>query len=191
MNHLIFNVAKGNLLSTIYGMDENKNNRVFVLDSNGRLVLSSSLAIDIAVDNLDIRDLNSTRDILTVTSTDLDIRNLSGTQDSVQIYNKTYVEDSDSGTIVALGTRNFLTKNVSNYKINNYLVRNIGGVALTIALQIAPIDVENYYVNDGSSFNLLAGGSTIFTPSKLMKYARIRVSAVLLGSVTVNYFGQS
>lgn len=101
------------------------------------------------------------------------------------------MEDSDSGTIIALGTRIFLTKNISSYQNNYYLVRNTGGVAVTVTLQIAPDNIENYYVNSGTQFNIIAGGSKLFTPSNLMKYARIRVSALLLGSATVNYFGQS
>lgn len=143
--------------------------------------------------SLDVRNLNSLEDNITISATNLNIRNLNGEQDSVQMYNKSYIEDSESGDIIALGTRYFLTKNISNYKNNNYLVRNIGGVAVTITLQIAPIDNDNYYVNDGSDFNLLSGSTKIFMPSKLMKFARIKVSALLVlgGSVTVKYFGQS
>ncbi len=92
---------------------------------------------------------------------------------------------------MALGVRNFLPKDISRFASNYYSVVNVGGVGVTVTLQIAPIDSDSRYVNDGSSFSLVAGGTQIFTPSKLMRYARIRVSAVLLGSVIVNYFGQA
>ncbi|MEW8956697.1 DUF6385 domain-containing protein [Clostridium sp.] len=190
-NFLIFNNTPSELNLAVYGSDIGGNLKPFSTDSSGGLILSSSLSESIVANDLDIRNLNSSMDSVTISATDLDIRNLNGSQDSVKISNRTYAEDSDSGTIVALGTRIFLTKNISNYKNNSYLVRNTGGVAVTITLQVAPIDSESYYVDDGSGFNLLAGGSRVFRPSVLMKYARIKVTAVLLGSVTVNYFARS
>lgn len=189
MNIKIFTAA--NLFSTLYGIDQDNNNKIFRTDSNGKLILSPLMTINTEASNLDIRNLNVTRDTSKISATDLDIRNLAGNQDSIFIYNKSYVEDSDSGTIVALGTRTFLPKDTSNYSNNIYLVRNTGGVAVTVTLQIAPSDIESYFVNIGSSFNLLAGSATIINPSNTMKYARITVSTLLLGSVTVDYFGQS
>jgi len=191
VNTKIYNITTNSLLSTLYGLDTDNNNKIFTTDSNGKLVLSPLITIDTEASNLDIRNLNVTRDTASITATDLDIRNLDGTQDSIQIYNKSYVEDFDSGTIVALGTGFFLTKDTSNYSNNIYLVRNTGGVAVTVTLQIAPSNNDSYFVNSGSQFDLVAGSSTLFAPSNSMKYARIKVSALLLGSVTVNYFGQS
>lgn len=185
------NINENNLKAALYGTDLSQNVRIFTIDSDGKLILSPELSIDVVSDNLDLRSVNSTRDSITISATDFDIRSLNGTQDSVQIYNKSFVEDSDSGTILALGTRIFLTKNIGNYKNNIYVVRNTGGVAVTLTLQIAPVDIDNYYINSGSQFNLLAGGIQIFTANNLMKYARISVSALLLGSVTVYYFGQA
>lgn len=191
VNNKIINQIANNLLSSVYGIDTDNNNQIFIVDSNGELILSPLITINVEASNLDIRDLNIIRDSATITANDLDIRNLNGNQDSIQIYSKSYVEDSDSGTIVAFGTRTFLTKDTSNYSNNVYLVRNTGGVAVTVTLQIAPSNTESYFVNSGSEYNLIIGGATLFTPSNTMKYARIKVSAVLLGSVTVNYFGQS
>ncbi|KUO72306.1 MAG: hypothetical protein APF81_21625 [Desulfosporosinus sp. BRH_c37] len=191
VNNKIFDVTSNNLSSTLYGTDEDNNNKIFSIDSNGKLILSPLLTINVEASNLDIRNLNVTRDNAIITANDLDIRSLDGNQDSIQIYNKSYVEDFDSGTIVALGTRTFLTKDTSNYSKNIYLVRNTGGVAVTVTLQIAPSNTESYFVNSGSQFDLIVGGATIFNPSNTLKYARIKVSALLFGSVTVNYFGQS
>lgn len=187
----MFNGNANNLSSIIYGVDQEQNKEIFATDPTGRMILSPQLSVDIAADNLDIKDLTSLRDSLTILASQLDIRNLSGTADTVENYNNAFAEDADSGTIAALGTRIFLAKNISNYRRNYYVVRNTGGVAVTVTLQIAPADIENYYVNSGSQFNLLAGSTSVFTPNSLSKYARVRVSAVLLGSVTVNYFGQA
>jgi len=195
-NFNIFILNKINILNRIGGIKVN--NKIFDVTSNnlsstlnGKLILSPLLTINVEASNLDIRNLNVTRDNAIITANDLDIRSLDGNQDSIQIYNKSYVEDFDSGTIVALGTRTFLTKDTSNYSKNIYLVRNTGGVAVTVTLQIAPSNTESYFVNSGSQFDLIVGGATIFNPSNTLKYARIKVSALLFGSVTVNYFGQS
>lgn len=166
-------------------------NLPFVTDEQGRFILSPTLSTDIVAENLSIRDLTPTRDNLEIGATDLDIRNLSGTRDSVMIYGRDFAEGVESGTIVALGARNFLPRDISVYGSNHYEVINTGGVGVTVTVQIAPVDNDNYYVNDGSSFSLIAGGTQIFTPSRLMKFSRIRVTAVLLGSVTVSYFGQT
>jgi hypothetical protein len=163
----------------------------FTTDAQGRLILSPSLAVDIRADNLDTRDLTVSRDSLAMLSSSLEIRDLTGARDSVKILNRNYAEDTESGTILALGTRIFLTKDISRYASNHYSVTNTGGIGVTVTLQIAPADSESYYVNDGSDFSLIAGGTQIFTPSRFMKFARISVFAVLLGSVTVNYFGQA
>lgn len=190
-NFIAFNNTPSDLKLAIYGTTSGGELKPFSSDSSGKLIISSSLTETVVANSLDIRNISSITDSITVTATTLNIRNLNGTQDSVKVYNRNFVEDSDSGTIVALGTRIFLPKNIGSYKNNIYLVRNTGGVAVTITLQVSPIDSEAYYVDDGTGFSLLAGGSRLFKPSILMKYARIKVTAVLLGSVTVNYFGQS
>ncbi|WP_027631869.1 DUF6385 domain-containing protein [Clostridium hydrogeniformans] len=190
-NFIAFNNTPSDLKLAIYGTTSGGELKPFSSDSSGKLIISSSLTETVVANSLDIRNISSITDSIAVTATTLNIRNLNGTQDSVKVYNRNFVEDSDSGTIVALGTRIFLSKNIGSYKNNIYLVRNTGGVAVTITLQVAPIDSEAYYVDDGTGFSLLAGGSRLFKPSILMKYARIKVTAVLLGSVTVNYFGQS
>ncbi|KGK90938.1 hypothetical protein DP73_05655 [Desulfosporosinus sp. HMP52] len=155
------------------------------------MILSPLLLINIETTDLDLRNFNQVRDNVTLSASSLDIRNFDGARDSFQINRKFPVEDSDSGTIIALGTRTFLTKDISNYRNNYYLVINTGGVAVTATLQISPVDIDTYYVNSGSQFNILAGDKIIFSPNHLMKYARVSVSALLLGSVIINYFGQS
>jgi hypothetical protein len=139
-------------------------------DDVGRLVAASSAAIPI-------------------TAAGLGIRSLSGAADSVTTAGQSWAYDSDSGAI-GLGARYFLARNVSRFSRNTYIVANTGSVILSITLQIAPVDSDSYYVNDGSAFNLLIGGTYTFEPSVLMKYARVRASGVL-GSAAVYYFGQT
>lgn len=190
MNNIIFSNDASQLQAAVYGIN-GTNVRPIAVDTSGQAIITSTFTTSITAVDFDIRNLSLAGDSALVTANNLDIRNLSGTQDSVKLYNRASVDDTESGTIVALGSRNFLTKNISMYRKNSYVVINQGGVAVTINLQIAPIDNDSYYINDGSDFNLLVGGRATFVPSKLTKYARIRVSAVLLGSVTVYYFGQA
>jgi len=61
-----------------------------------------------------------------------------------------------------------------------------------VQLQIAPVDIDAYYVNDGAEFELVAGGVVLLRPSRLMRYARVRVAALLqIGTVNVQYFGRA
>ncbi len=171
MNQKIFNQTAEQMAALIFGTSSTGVVPVST-DAGGKPVVSSADTIPIEAD-------------------DLNIRGLSGAADSVDVYGQSWAQDSDSGTIVGLGSRNFLTKNISLYARNTYLVVNTGSVALGITLQLAPADNDNLYVNDGSAFDLLIGDSHLFEPSRLMKYARIRIAALLLGSATVYYFGQT
>lgn len=64
-------------------------------------------------------------------------------------------------------------------------------VSVNITLQIAPTNTDAFYVNDGSTFNLIGQSSAIFVPTRFMKYARINVFALALANVTVYYFYQT
>ncbi len=192
INESIFNYAKARYKSAIYASASGENLPLRT-DTAGRPVLSPSLFVPITATDFDIRPLSPASDSLFITGTDIDVRGLSGAQDSVEIRGKTYVTDSESGSIQILSSSTFLTKNLSSYKTNVYHVRNTGiGVAVTVSLEIAPADIDSYYVTDGSSFSLIAGGNLIFVPSMLMKFARIRITAALaVGNAAVNYFAQS
>ena len=164
---------------------------VFLADAGGKLLLSPS-TLDVSAAGLDIRSLTTTLDSANITANNLGIRNLSGGQDSVQMYGLANVTDSVTATLTALQTIYLLTKNTGNYRSNTYMVNNTStNIVVTITLQLAPVDSDAYYVADGSDFNLIAGGTAFFTPSKLMKYARLQLSAALLGSAVAFYFGRS
>lgn len=164
-----------------------------VTDSIGRMVLSPDLTIGTEANALDIRPLNEAWDMPSITVSNLAIRDLTGTRDNLTLFRQSFLEASESGQILALSSRNFLPTDIGAYRKNTFYVRNTSGlsISVTVTLQLAPINNDSYYVDDGSSFNLIGGNTVIFQPSKLMKYARIRVSAVLLANVTVYYFGQT
>jgi hypothetical protein len=190
MNHLVFNTDSENFKSNGYGL-AGTNARAFLVDGQGKLQLSPA-TLNAFATNLDIGDLNAGADQVTITAINLDIRNLNGEQDSLQIYSRSTASDSVSATLLALQTVNLLTENVGPFRHNTYFVKNTSiGVAVTISLQLAPLNNDSYFVTDGSAFSLIAGGTITFTPSKVSKYARIQLSSLLLGSVQAFYFGQS
>lgn len=194
MNNYIFNTQIKHLLMVGYGKSEPDG--LFapvVTDSTGKMILSPDLTIEAEADALDIRHLNGIQDSSSVTVANLDIRDLAGTRDNLELFRQSFDTATESGVIVAASARNFLPRDISAYRGNTFYVRNTSAlsVSVTVTLQIAPINDDNYYVNDGTSFNLIGGSTAIFQPSRLMKYARIRVSALLLANVTVYYFGRT
>ncbi len=194
MNDHIFNTPIKHLLMTGYGKSEQDDFFTsIVTDEAGRMILSNSLNIETQANALDIRSLDWLQDSATITTSDMDIRSLTGERDSLALAGQSFAEATESGTIVALSSRNFLPRDLSAYRQNTFYVRNTSAlsVSVSINLQIAPINNDSYYVNDGSSYNLVGGSIAIFQPSQLMRYARIRVSALLLANVTVYYFGQT
>lgn len=171
LNQQLFNQSPQQMTAAIFGAHLSGPGAIRS-DSSGELIASSGAAIPIEANALDIRAL-------------------SGATDSALVYGQSSAYDSESALIVGLGSYDFLPKNVGPYSRNTYMAVNTGSVALSVTLQIAPVDNDAYYVNDGSAFDLLVGNTHTFEPSRLMKYARIHVTAVVLGSATVYYFGQT
>ena len=164
-----------------------------VTDNAGRMILSNQINIDTQAHALDIRPLSGAQDSASMTASNVDIRTLTGERDHLGISSRFSAEAQESAVIVALGVRNFLPRDLSAYSENVYYVQNTSAlsISVTINLQIAPVNNDSYYINDGSSYSLIGGGTAVFEPSKLMRYARIRVSATLLANVTVYYFGRA
>ncbi len=163
-------------------------------DSVGRLILSPDLTIQVQSGGLDIRPLSASQDSVTITASNLDIRNLSGTQDGLAFDRMLSLETSTTSQVPSLGTVRLLTTNVSIYRQNTFYVSNASGLAIgvSVALEIAPVDIDSYYMTDGSSFNLFGGDARTFQPTRLLKYARIRVTSLLsLANITVYYFGRA
>ncbi len=153
-------------------------------------MVTSPTALSVTAADLTIRSLSAATDSALITGSDVDIRNLSGGQDSLKLHSSATAEDSESGSLLVPGTRTFLTKDISAYESVSYLVIN-GGVAVTVSLEIAPVDSDDYYETDGSSFVLIAYGKVLLTPSKLTQYARVRMSALALATATVYFFAQA
>ena len=163
-------------------------------DSMGRLILSPDLIIPVQSGGLSIRPLNDNQDSVTITASNLDIRNLAGTQDGLAFDRMLSAENSTTSQVPSLGTVRLLTTNVSAYRQNTFYVSNTSGfsIGVSVALEIAPADIDSYYMTDGSSFNLFGGDAMTFQPTRLLKYARIRVTSLLsLANITVYYFGRA
>lgn len=191
INHQISNRRPG-LKAQILGQ-EGGQGRAFRADGEGRLLLSPSLVVPAAADDLDIRSLDAARDSVLVTASGLDIRPLSGASDSVTLYGNAFVEDTISTTVS--GTTALLTRDISLYRENSFFIRNQSlGASLTLAIQVAP-------VNDADLFTTIAGGTGsisglgnfVGAVTIPMRFARLQVTVTGGGSANVvaYYFGRA
>ena len=193
MNGLIISPKARNLRMAGFGKyAENAPPAPVATDSAGRMILSPELDLQVQAAGLDIRPLQESRDSTAFTVSNLDIRDLSGSRDAVEFAQSASVSDVQSSQIPILGTVFFLPKDVSPYRQNAYYVRNTSlSVGVTVTLEIGPQNADAFYVADSSAFSLLGGNTLLLVPSKLMRYARVRVSGLLsLANVTAYYFGR-
>jgi hypothetical protein len=189
MNQLIFNRTSKELQALFYGMSGSVPIAVAV-DSSGAFLISAQSAVPITAVNLDIRNLTQSRDTVNVTATNLDIRDLNGAQDSVQVYNESFVE-SFTSTNVTSGTNILLTTNIGSYSGNSFFLRNTGGSTVTVTLQIAPVDDNNYYVTHIAAQGVSAGSNYLQAVTLPIKYARLSVAANTTVSVVAYYNGRA
>lgn len=190
INHQISNRRPG-LKAQILGR-EGGSLSAFRTDGQGRLLLAPGLAVPAAADGLDIRPLTPARDSLLIGGAGIDIRPLEGGTDSLARSQGRTAFAQASGSLI-IGAQYFLPRDISPYRTNIYRVQLTGVSALAyVQLQIAPVDNGDYYVPDGGEFELLGGGVVFLQPTRLARYARVRVSALLsLGTITVHYFGRA
>lgn len=194
MNRLIRNPRADRLRVTGYGLGPDEGLLPVRLDGDDRPVPSADNAWTIQAGNLGIRPLTHQADSALITAADLDVRSLSGNADAVQMSRQSSASASASAPVGLLIPVFFLPTDVSSMRQNAFVVANraLLGLSVRISLQIAPVNDDAYYVNDGSSYDLIAGGIQTFTPSKLMRWARIRVIALLsTAPVEVYYFGRT
>jgi len=190
MNNLVFNNTAKNLSAVVYGYDPNVLDYFpIAVDSNGLILFSPSGIVTVTATNFDIRYLNSSTDSVTVTATNLDIRNLSGDTDSVTTYAKNYVEDNIS-TSVPSGQTPVLTKDISPFSENSFFIRTVSGALITVTLQVAPEDNDDYYY-DLATQTVPVSSNAIFTVTAPMKYARLRVQASTNTAIIAYYNGRA
>lgn len=175
MNNLVFNKHVRSLKAAIYGQYSSEPVPI-AADVDGNFVFSPASQITVTASNLDIRSLTSARDTVNVTAVDFDIRNLSGTQDSIAISAKGFVEVQATQTIPANSTVNLLTREIGPYTQNSYFLRNtnVAG-SITVTLQIAPVDDDDFYVS-GTSTSVSASSNYLTAVATLMRYARLQVN---------------
>ncbi|KGK90939.1 hypothetical protein DP73_05660 [Desulfosporosinus sp. HMP52] len=188
-NYLVFNCDASKLKTMIYGVDGNQF-RPIAVDSSGMFLFSPLSIVTVTATNLDIRSLSSDQDSVFVVASNLDIRNLSGTQDSVQVSSQGFVEDTIT-TTVASGTTYLLTKNISQYSQNSFFIRNNGSSTINVTLQVAPVDIETYYVDNSSTQSVSASSNNITSTTVAMKFARLKVVASTNTNVVAFYNGRA
>lgn len=163
-------------------------------DSQGRMILSPGLDPQVQSNALDIRPLAENRDSVTCTVSELSVRGLTGERDSLSISRKESATATQTDQILIGGTVYFLPTDIGAYRQTSFYVSNVGlSVGVNVALEIAPQNTDSYYVTDVSSGVLLGGQTVLLSPTRLMRYARIRVSAILtliVATVTVHFFGR-
>ncbi|NLY43357.1 MAG: hypothetical protein GX066_05190 [Clostridiaceae bacterium] len=145
-------------------------------------VMIANTEVTITAEDLDIRNLSGTTDsvmiantIVTVTAEAFDIRPLSAATDSINLSGRLFTESNmaldsvtDSGAI--------FVQNTSENSMYSFFVYNTGSNTLTVALQISPIDDDEYYLFDGgieSSVALAPGDKTVLVAEKYLKYTRL------------------
>lgn len=144
-------------------------------DEQGNFIFSPASLVTVTASNFDIRNLTSARDTVNVTASNFDIRDLNSAQDSVQVGAKKFVEAQTTITVPSNTTSYLLLSEIGGYSQNSFFLRNTNAAgSITVTLEIAPVDDNNYYVAStstavGASSNYLAAVAT------LMRYARLRV----------------
>lgn len=195
MNGLIHNNNTHPLAATPYGLDSSSSAYPLQTDSSGKLLLAQPIW-QISGNNVDVRNLTPTRDTIGIQGSDIPIRSLTPSQDFVTCQSQNNVVTTQSGTVpLLLAPLLLLVTDMSNYSNNTFWVRNTGvGIAVSITLQLSPINTDAYYVNDQAESNLLAGGLAMFRPSRMTRFARLRIVGLIslnTTTVTAYHVGQT
>lgn len=188
MNNLVFNNTAKNLNAAFYGIYDNEYKPV-ALDENGLFLFSPLSVITVTAANFDIRDLNYNTDSVTITAADLDIRNLTGATDSVAVASLGFEEETVTQT-VSSGTTFLLARDISAYGQNSYFIRNNSGGTITVAVQVAPLNNNMYYLNHTTPHSVTSGNNYIAAITVPVKFARLSVQAASNTGVTVYYNGR-
>lgn len=195
MNGLIYNNAGYPLAATAYGQDGGGFAYPFQTDTAGQLLLAEQLW-QINGTNTDVRNLSPMRDTLNIQGSSAAVRGLSPSRDFVSALSQSNIVTTQSGTVpLLLAPLILLTTDMSAYSNNTFWVRNTGiGISISITLQLAPIDSDAYYVDDQSQGSLLAGGLSMFRPTRTARYARLRIVGLVslyTTTATAYYMGQT
>lgn len=191
---LIGNNSANRLLAGGFGKDAEGALKPLGVDELGKPFPSPQNLFSIRASGLSIRPLSHETDSAAIVGSGIGIRPLRAEEDSVAVASQASAFSSASSPVGLFVPVYFLPTDVSRMRQNAFVVANRALLSLSvrIVLQIAPVDDDDYYVNDGASYDLVGGGVQTFIPSKLMRFARIRVSALLsTATVEVYYFGRS
>lgn len=190
MNFLVFNRSAESLKTAIYGKHDDDIVAV-ATDTAGNFIFSPASRITVTASNLDIRNLTSARDTVNVTAANFDIRDLNGAQDSVEVSAKGFVESMTSLTIPSNTTAYLLPGEIGAYSQNSYFLRNRSGGAVTVSIEIAPVQEDDFYIASTAS-SVSASNNYLSAVATLMRYARLRVqTGGTAAGVDVYYNGRA
>lgn len=175
MNSLVFNRTAQSLKIAIYG----QNNDSFLpvaTDDGGNFMFSPESQITVTASNLDIRDLTSARDTVNVTAIDFDIRNLNGSEDSVLVSAKGFTSAQTTVTLATNTVSYLFTRDIGAYSQNSFFLRNTSGGSVTVSVEIAPINDDDFYISSDTT-SVSSGNNYLAAVATLMQYARLRVQS--------------
>lgn len=167
-NNLVFNDVANQLKTSIYGLSGTNQVQVKVT-SDGSVAVTGTV------------NVNTVSGTVTVTATDLDIRNLNSASDNVTVTGNitSMLNVAESNVAVTSGqTGVVLPMNTSNMSMYSYYVKNTAAETLSVFLQVAPINDNAYYMQDSATIVQIAqNNSAILTAEKYLNFTRLNYSA--------------
>ena len=103
---------------------------------------------------------------------------------SVEIHSVSVTADSIA-VATGTGVADILTEDTSQQNEYSFYVSNLSTEAtMSLALQIAPVDIETYFVNDNSVVTLAPQAITVLVPMKYLDFTRLSYDT---GTFTANF----
>ena len=170
----------------VYGND-GTDNYVLQTDSTGKLVITngSGETVEVSATDLDIRDLTNATDSILVYGNDGTSNVVLRTDNSgVLETNASHVFiDADLGTQSSSDTYQYTAgQEISNLPTYSFFINNTGANDALLQVQLSPDNTT--WVDDGDEITLAAGGATITTANKFLRYVRLGYISATTGQST-------
>lgn len=191
-NNFIFDAAPQDLKTQIFGSDGGVLTAIKV-SSDGGLSVSVINTPDVSVTNIPSVLVNNIPSVLVNNTPSVLVENIPSVLvnnipsvlvnniPSVLVNNTPSVEihsvatTSDVSTVTTgTGTATVLAENTSAQKEYSYYIYNLGGPAMTVCLQVAPVNTDSYYVNDTATyFSVPANSFLVIAPKYYLNWTRL------------------
>ncbi|TDT61021.1 DUF6385 domain-containing protein [Fonticella tunisiensis] len=134
----------------------------------------STDTVSVSANNFSIRSLSVSTDTVSVSANNFNIRSLTQGTDTVGTISSGAVFTSASAVITSTGTGIAFTIDNSQDVIYSFYVRNTGAGAVSVKLQIAPVNTEDYFVDDSTETLVAAStGKVTLATVKYLRYTRL------------------